>query len=262
MEKQCSFVLDTKTSKQCSRRAKISVEKGKHAFCWAHWGIWRRERDETKAAPEPWELFGMKIIPCAKVEKNVRKMLRMYPGEAPDDDAEGLVYCFQLEEGCDDPNYWKIGQVGDAKRLPQRLDYEWRDSRLIEKWPVAFPAYAEALIHLLLQPYRVHRWVLYAPKAPPGRQKRYISTLFMTNLIIQDKLITTKECPDWLPDHLFGQTEAPKEIYYKTKPTERYRVEDEWFYCSYEQLRQVVEEVLKLLNQYKTSPEKWYSVYQ
>lgn len=135
---RCSWVLDDKTGRQCSRHVKITVQKGEHGFCWTHWGMWKRDKDKLKATPEPWELFKLQVIPdLTKISKDaaksIRKMLRTFPGSvAGQDEQEGLIYCFQLHEGCDDPLYYKIGFVGRVERLADRLDNEWRDCELGE----------------------------------------------------------------------------------------------------------------------------------
>lgn len=262
----CSWVLDTKTGRQCSKQAKVTVSNGQHAFCWVHWGKWKRDKDNVKTTPEPWELFKLDVMPdVTKVSKDalksIRKMLRTFPGAVTS--SEGLVYCFQLHEGCDDPLYYKVGFVGRLERLGDRLDNEWRDCEMVHKWPVKFPDYAESLIHLMLNHYRVHRWVLYAAKAPPGHQKRYISTWYGTDDIVQDALVTADACPSWMPDDMFGQTKATRDMSLKTKASDRYRMEDEWFYCEYDYIRRVIESVVKLLSSdLASSAERWYSVYQ
>lgn len=263
---RCSWVLDDKTERQCSKHVKITVSNGAHGFCWVHWGKWFREQHQLKTTPEPWELLKLDIAPdLTKISrdaaKNIRKMLRTFPGSIVSED--GLVYCFKLHEGCDDPHYHKVGFVGRVERLSDRLDNEWRDCELISKWPVKFPDYAESLIHLYLNHYRVHRWVLYAAKAPPGHQKRYISTWYGTDDIVQDALMQDDKCSSWLPDHMFGLSKASRDISLKTKASERYRMEDEWFFCEYEYIQRVIECVVKLLqSDVAKSAESWYSVFQ
>jgi hypothetical protein len=265
---RCSWVLDEKAGRQCSKSSKISVANGAHGFCWVHWGKWKREKDNLKSTPEPWDMFKLDVIPdLTKISrdaaKNIRKMLRMFPGVSKENGEDGLIYCFKLHEDCDDPLYHKIGFVGRVDRLADRLDNEWRDCNLIAKWPVKYPDYAEALIHLYLNHYRVHRWVMYAAKASPGRQKRYISTWYGTDDIVSDALMSSETCPKWLPDHLWNVDNAPRDISLKTKAAERYRMEDEWFYCDYNYIQAVIECVVKLLSSdLAKSSESWYSVFQ
>lgn len=259
---KCSYVLDTKSGRQCKKSPKIRVEKGAHAFCWVHWGIWYREKYDLKVAPEPWTLLGMQVDAASSTAlKTIRKMLRIFPGSVADGAEEGSVYCFQLHKDCDDPLYHKIGYVGKRERLSDRLDNEWRDCELVEKWNTHFPAYAESLIHALLNTNRVQRWVQYAAKQAPGHQKRYISTWYGTDEVVQDSLVTSNKCLTWLPDHLHSLKHAHADISIKTKASERYRMEDEWFYCEYDTLKHVIESVIHLLKTHKTS-EEWFKAFE
>lgn len=260
---RCSYVIDEKSNKQCSRNGVISVESGKHYFCWQHHSLYYKDKYSVKVVPEPWELVKLSVSPDVtklsnETIKNIRKMLRTFPGVVEDKDAEGLIYCFQLQEGCDDPMYYKVGFVKSQDRLKDRLE-EWRDCKLIDKWPIKYPSYAESLVHLILGHWRCQRYVLYAAKAPPGRQKRYVSTWYGTDDLVPDCFINAETCPAWMPDNIWESSNATTDISLRTKASERYRMEDEWFYCDYDYISRIIKAVLELLSSDRASTaEKWF----
>jgi hypothetical protein len=249
----------TLEGKQCTKMGKISVRNGEHLLCWSHWTKWYKETHGCTVVPEPWQLLGFKQGPGSNAPLgDLRSALR---NDFPVKPQEGHVYVYRMDSDGEDEPMFKIGYT--TQGVHQRLD-QWPGSVLVNSWRTSRAHYAETLIHLYLNHWRVYRFVMYASKAKPGQHKRFVSTWYASpSKPVHDAVWASKTCPEWLPMEIYEaiqkDTLTPEiNITAKSKKT-RYAVEREWFYCEYEYVERIIGTVVDGISK---NEKNWHRKFQ
>ncbi len=248
----CDYVCKS-TQNPCKNKWKIQVNDNEHCLCWKHWKIWYKEQHPSeKSVREPWELLKFSLRPPIKqmTEKN-RKALRTHLRCEPSE-KDGHIYVYRMQNEQNEPMF-KIGYTTQA--VHQRLE-QWPGSVLVHSWRTSYVVYAETLIHLYLQHWRVYRFVLQGPP----KTKQYISVWYDNPLEpVEDVWWVNRKKYDWIPENIHGMFK--QELNVRKKCAKRYRVEKEWFYCDYEYIKEIIRGLLKDLERC-AKDNKWYLYFQ
>jgi hypothetical protein len=257
----CSSIV--KEGHQCKNKPIILVENDEFFFCWIHWSIWYKEKHGCTTTPEPWELLGFKESPDdTKLENktilDIRSLLRKGPG----DSKKGFIYIFKSHLK-DDLDMFKIGYT--CEESVEKRTNKWDGSILLKSWKVSHAVFAESLIHLYLQHWRCYRFVLYASKQPPAHQKRYISVWYDSPTTPVLDNITEQNREDWIPDNIYESLVEYQKITSELdikKKKHRYKYEKEWFFCQFEYIKKIIEDITTTINNYKEDQTKWFNAFK
>lgn len=161
----------------------------------------------------------------------------------------GWIYVYELTDDESD-NYWKIGMTTEDD-VKDRLK-KWPGSVLRYHEATPFSDLTERLVHTILDTQRLLRYV-YKPAPKKTSGKMYITRFKVNDELIVDKLITTirkslKPAKSFLPitkkaiDNI--RDHKPVNVGNRTK-------EIEWFLWDFDIITDVIDTVLKALDDWK-----------
>lgn len=261
-----------KVRKGVTRKCKKGVMShwNECTLCYEHWAKHYRDTHNVLSAPEPWTLLHFPAEPSTehlrpKTLARLRSLLRHGPDPHATHEGDGYIYVYTLD--CDtrhgDP-WFKIGRTTQA--VHERLK-DWPGARLMQFWSVRWNVFSETLIHAWLQHWRAYRFVLYAAKQRPGQHKRYLSLWYdpspegngydvVPDWVTYGYAHRTYDVNEWVPDHLdnvmlhrhVSQTDVDVWPRAPKGSSQRYAMEQEWFYCPWCYVEHVIQSIVDVVN--------------
>lgn len=241
-------------------------------WCFAHWMQGYRKTHDGHDPPMAWQLLRFTVSPSQEhLSKTDLAALGSAMRRGPDPhgkhEGHGYIYVYTLDSDTRHGDPWfKIGRT--TQSVHQRLD-GWPGSQLKKSWRVRWNVFAETLIHRFLTHWRAYRFVLAAAKQQPGQARRYLSVWYDSVQLDSHAQAVYNVVPDWVAHghehHCYGVdawlpdaadtvltrghvTSLEPTFYPKSKSKQRYTMEQEWFYCDWEYIEDVIQSVVDVIN--------------
>lgn len=233
----------TATTVKDKRRCKKKPFCPQHStLCKQHWLLARGPHEP------PWVELGLRVEPHAKLSAKALAKLTELLYRGPNAAADKPGHIYQFVHAADHPSLYKIGYT---HRTPERRLAEWTGAKLHASWAVPEAAhFAESIIHVLLDHWRVYRYTFADPDHPGERHA--LSIWKQTGTIIEDAEYHAvrrglRSTTAWCPPKVAKAIAADAPLLMPLLKANALAREKEWFLIETDYVRAIVEAVVLLV---------------